>query len=638
MRMVTWSYTSAPPAQAEQQENRQHTARRAKRDGDPRLHVGGGGRARSDEARTGRDRQRERPRCPADRVLERCRALDVDLQASSRACPRDPLDRLDERVRTHLELLHLVEKPLRVGARAYAREQVFGDEAAHYRERVELGIELRSGQLHLRERLTDERQRRGQADAMVAGDLGQPLHDRPELDLGQRLVPVLGQELADLLAESGEVELFGKLRSEQEQDLGEEGHVLLPEGEQEQQDALADVGRDLADHAEVEEVDRPVRPEQVPRVRVGVEEAVGEDLAVERLEQLTGGLLALRALGRLAHRPAGNQLEHEQALRREPMVDAGRVEPRERLQHLAHLIDVRRLLLEIELALERVRKVLDDCRQVDDPPERLPALGLLGEQAEQPEVAHDLVAGAGPLHLDDDALAALQRRLVHLADRASGERLGIDRGEDVLPGDAELFLHHLHDLGLRQRRDIVLERRELDDELGRQEIGTCREDLAQLRERRAKLLERVAEPAGADLDRIGAAARLAHAVLGEDRGDAGRAAEEAAFDLGLGHGSPPSRCVRTITTVQVASWETRLGTFSSRNSLRPLMPTLPITITSMSSAFARSTITRAGSFPCAASGRASGPTTCSVYSASSRCVSALFIPSRTDWQTTSSAS
>src|SRR5207248_867659 len=153
-----------------------------------------------------------------------------------------------------------------------------------------------------------------------------------------------------------------------------------------------------------------------------------------------------------------------------------------------------------------------------------------------------------------------------------------------------------------------------------------------------ELLERVAESAGADLDWVGAAARLAQPVLREDRGDPGRAAEKAALDLGLCHRLPPSRWVWTITTVQCALWETRFGTFSSRNSLRPLMPTLPTTITSTSSAFATSTMTRAGSLPWAASGLASGPTTSSVYAASSRCVSDLFIPSRTDWQTTSSAS
>src|SRR4029453_2706465 len=37
-------------------------------------------------------------------------------------------------------------------------------------------------------------------------------------------------------------------------------------------------------------------------------------------------------------------------------------------------------------------------------------LGLLGEQLEQAEVAHDLLLRALPLHLDDDTVTALERR------------------------------------------------------------------------------------------------------------------------------------------------------------------------------------------------------------------------------------
>ena len=83
-----------------------------------------------------------------------------------------------------------------------------------------------------------------------------------------------------------------------------------------------------------------------------MEEPVGENLPVERLEQLSGSLLALGALRGLAHRPARDQLHHEQPLRREPMMDAWSIEPRERLEDGPHLVDVRGLLLEIELALE----------------------------------------------------------------------------------------------------------------------------------------------------------------------------------------------------------------------------------------------------------------------------------------------
>ena len=194
--------------------------------------------------------------------------------------------------------------------------------------------------------------------------------------------------------------------------------------------------------------------------------------------------------------------------------------------------------------------MLHDRRQVDDPAQRLAALGFLGEEAQQAEVAHDLVPGAGPLHLDDHALAALEGRLVHLPDRPRSERLGVDRGEHVFPGDAELLLHHLHHLRLRQRRDVVLQRRELDDELGRQQVGPGREDLPELRKGRPELFEGVAQPARSDLDRVGSAAGLAQAVLREHGGDAGRPPEETAFDLRLGHRPLPSRCVWTMTTVQ----------------------------------------------------------------------------------------
>jgi hypothetical protein len=45
---------------------------------------------------------------------------------------------------------------------------------------------------------------------------------------------------------------------------------------------------------------------------------------------------------------------------------------------------------------------------------------------------------------------------MHLADRPRGERLRVDRLEDVLPGHAELLFHDGHHLGLGQRRDLVL--------------------------------------------------------------------------------------------------------------------------------------------------------------------------------------
>ena len=83
-----------------------------------------------------------------------------------------------------------------------------------------------------------------------------------------------------------------------QRDVGEERRVLLPEREQHEHQVLAELWPDLADHAEVEEVDRVLPPHEVAGVRVGVEEAVGEDLLVEGLEQLPRGLRSRRHVGR----------------------------------------------------------------------------------------------------------------------------------------------------------------------------------------------------------------------------------------------------------------------------------------------------------------------------------------------------
>ena len=59
-----------------------------------------------------------------------------------------------------------------------------------------------------------------------------------------------------------------------------EARVLAQEGEQQEEDQLAQARLDLPHHPQVEEVDRAVPPEQVSGVRIGVEEAVQQDLAV----------------------------------------------------------------------------------------------------------------------------------------------------------------------------------------------------------------------------------------------------------------------------------------------------------------------------------------------------------------------
>ena len=134
--------------------------------------------------------------------------------------------------------------------------------------------------------------------------------------------------------------------------LREEPGVVPCECEQEQDQQLAQLRTELADHAEVEQVDPLVPPHQVPRVRVGVEEAVGQDLPVVRLEQLARRLLARHSCRCLADGDALNLLLDEQAGGGELVVDARDPEARKRRKHLAHPVDVLRLLPKVELAAQ----------------------------------------------------------------------------------------------------------------------------------------------------------------------------------------------------------------------------------------------------------------------------------------------
>ena len=274
-------------------------------------------------------------------------------------------------------------------------------------------------------------------------------------------------------------------------------------------------------------------------MRVGVEEAVDHDLLVEGLQQLPRGLLARRALGRRRDRPARHVAHHEQTRRRVVAVDLRDAQPAERRDHVRHPAHVARLLPEVQLAMQRVRQVREHRLHVDHLLQPRAVTDLLGEDLEQRQVLFDLLLRVGTLDLHHDLLAVRERRAMHLGDRAGGERLRLDVVEHVLPRHAQLLLHDAHDLLLGERRHVVLQRRELLDVLGRQQVGARRQDLAELRERRTQLLERGAQALALPFlaDRaflVGAAEQLLQAVLGEDGGDLGAARHQVRLGLDLG--------------------------------------------------------------------------------------------------------
>ena len=553
----------------------------------------------------------------------------MDLETRARSRTGHALERVDESRQPEPELLRLVERPLRVEPRERLVDEPADDTAVEDGEGVERRIELRHRQLHLRERLARQRERGRGTNPVLETDLHQPLEHRPELEVAERADAEAGNETRQVVLEGGHVHVGRSVLAGQDhQQLAEEGGVLAPEGEEHEQDERPHAWLDLAHHPEVEEPDPVLPPAQVPRMRVGVEEAFPEDLEVVRVQELPRRLEPGLARRRLAHRHAPDLVEDEQARRRQPLVHARHAEPPVRRDDPGHPLDVRRLLAEVELPLERRGKVLDDERQVEQVPERGPVAGLLGEEPEQAQVAHDLVARGRPLHLHDDALAGLEPRGVHLRDRAGGERLRVDLREHVLPRNAELLFHDGHDLGLRERLDAILERRELLHDLRRQEVGARREHLAELREGGAELLERRPQPPRPLAGRL-VGAPVLEPVLREHARDARRAAEERALDR---HRRPSE--VSTMTTVHGALCETRFGTLPSRNSRRPLMPTLPTTSTSAFSCAAARTIASDGSSAAiSTSARAPSDSANRVSSGSTAAARSV-----TTWRTRSSAS
>ncbi len=82
---------------------------------------------------------------------------------------------------------------------------------------------------------------------------------------------------------------------------------------------------------------------------------------------------------------------------------------------------------------------------------------------------------------------------MHLADRRCGDRLVVELEEEALDRLTELLQDDALDLLVRERAHVVLEAAELRDDVRREHVGAHREQLAELDEGRAELVEELAE-------------------------------------------------------------------------------------------------------------------------------------------------
>ena len=255
---------------------------------------------------------------------------------------------------------------------------------------------------------------------------------------------------------------------------------------------------ELAREAEVDEPDQ-VGPddEDVRRVRVAVEEPVPEDHRHPRLRDHLGQPLALLHrvarlvdVGQLA---ALDELERQDAGTRVRPVDARDADVRVAGEVAMERLGVAPLEPVVELLADRACEFVHELAHVDEVERPDALLGDTRRLVEETEVGLDLLRRARSLHLDGDDVAVREHRTVDLADRGRGQRLAVEFEEETLDRLAELLADDALDLFVRERAHVVLEPAQLGDDVRRQHVGPHREELAELDEGRAELVEELAE-------------------------------------------------------------------------------------------------------------------------------------------------
>ena len=147
----------------------------------------------------------------------------------------------------------------------------------------------------------------------------------------------------------------------------------------------------------------------------------------------------------------------------------------------------------VELLADRACELVHELAHVDEVERPDALLGDSRRLVEETQVGLDLLRRARPLHLDRDDVAVREHCAVDLADRGRGQRLAVELEEEALDRLAELLADDALDLLVRERAHVVLEPAQLGDDVRRQHVGPHREELAELDEGRAELVEELAQ-------------------------------------------------------------------------------------------------------------------------------------------------
>ena len=272
-----------------------------------------------------------------------------------------------------------------------------------------------------------------------------------------------------------------------------------------------------------------------------MEHAVLQHLLEEGAEQVVGELLAGGGLAvgpdHVAHAGPVDPLHHQHPRGRERVVDLRHVDARVGGQAGGDRVRVARLDPEVELLAQPATELTHQVAHVVLGTPRRAGLDDLAELLEHREVDLDLLVEARALHLHDHRRAVGQLRAVHLTDRRRRDRLPVERDERLVDRAVQLFFEQRRDRVAVGRPHVVLEPRQLTDRVGREQVGAGRQDLAELDEHPAALLEREPqaahrrEPLAVEIVLRAEAERRPQPVAGGDAGDLGVATDAATAAL-----------------------------------------------------------------------------------------------------------
>ena len=285
--------------------------------------------------------------------------------------------------------------------------------------------------------------------------------------LGEIVDRVVRRDIAGLEMHLGDAAVIAG--DEAEQDLGEEAPLLVAEPAHD-----AAIDRDQPAFG----ID-----EQVPRMHVGMEEAVANGVLQEGLDDVAAKRDRVMAGG-------AQRLDIGEADAVDPFVDqdlaGGELPIRHRHAEIRILSGIlgefgerRRLKAQIHLHGDRARQGLDDGDEAQAPCLGRACLRQLRAEAHGGEIAVEAVADSGPEDLDRNLAAVLAAGTVDLGDRGRCDRLA-ELGENRLDRLAMGGFDRGTGLRHREGRHPVLQGRKILGDLHADDIGPRRQELAEL--------------------------------------------------------------------------------------------------------------------------------------------------------------